>query len=184
MVASDNYTVFGIQGILKESMRDATLMGVHEALLMRYGTKIGVAHGQSGRDEIGQEQHGRDDRESVTGRIKGLRRIAERYLPTGKVWGTVFEAVAGGGTERDELVLEAVYELWRAQDEGEAAIRWGSWLMRAGKGAKATGVVVRGVRAVGEEGRGGVDRRWREERGRGVGREDGTEDEEEDEVAR
>ncbi|THH15630.1 hypothetical protein EW146_g4874 [Bondarzewia mesenterica] len=146
-----------LEELLKESMRDSCLQPVHEMLLVRYAEGMGRGHAG-----IESEGSGSDtDREKVRMRVAEVRRIAQLFLPTGRVWAGVFRSMNTGGRS-DEEVLRVVYDMWMDTDGLSATLAWGEWLLEKGKGNEAKSVVVRAGRVLGREDELLLEKRWME----------------------
>ncbi|RDB24910.1 U3 small nucleolar RNA-associated protein 6 [Hypsizygus marmoreus] len=116
------------EGLLKESMRDGSLTGVHETLLMRY---VRVMHEVPG---TGFES----DQEGDSAKwLHSIRHMASAYLTTGAVWQEVFSIFEEEGFE----VLREVYERWSGLDEKGAGLAWAQWLNKQGRGVEAAAVI-------------------------------------------
>ncbi|KAA1472793.1 hypothetical protein DENSPDRAFT_839159 [Dentipellis sp. KUC8613] len=127
-----------LERLMKESLRDAALAGVHEALLMRYGLLLAAARAED--------------------TIERVRRVAREALPTARVWAAAFGALSEASA--GEKVLEAVYEEWREKDLLEATLAWAAWLLGRGSGQAAKAAVMRARGMLGETGRAQLDGRW------------------------
>lgn len=147
-----------MQGLLKESMRDASLRGLHETLLISY---VRTAHEGRAKPDSGSTS---DQRGSSARWLHSVRHMARAYLTTGRVWQQVFRTIEaedwGSEPHGKRQVLGEVFEKWRGKDELEATLEWARWLLANGKGKEATEAVVVGGRSVGEEGRVEMARRW------------------------
>ena len=82
--------LFFMQGLLKESMRDASLRGVHETLLLSYVTALHEARRKPGLLD------GSDQGQGSGNWLDSIRHMAKGYLTTGKVWQKVFITVEEG----------------------------------------------------------------------------------------
>lgn len=152
-----------IQGLLRESMRDSSLHGVHEKLLMRY---VAVMH-----EALPNAAAGLTSDQGVTVRASWLcsiRHMNKSYLTSGKVWKTVFMAVESEEDGWGYDVLGEIYEGWRREDAVEATLAWAGWQVKKGKGKEARELVMRMRHCVGEEGRIKMEQGWIEglERGK------------------
>ncbi|KII92126.1 hypothetical protein PLICRDRAFT_103628 [Plicaturopsis crispa FD-325 SS-3] len=128
-----------LEGLLAESMRDASLAPIHESLLLRWAA---APHAES--------HH--------------VRRMAGKWHVTGRVWAEMF-AVEARADEPREDVLKQVYEHWRSIDAPEATLRWAGWLLGKGRGDEAVRVITSVVgsgASFGAKERGELERRWRE----------------------
>lgn len=146
---------FFLQRLLKESMQDVSLQGVHEALLVRY---VSVLH------EVGVEPNSGLMSDQEKGRVNWLdwiRHMAKSYLTTGRVWRQVFARVSEACEEEEkEKVLGEIFKWWRKDEGVEATIEWGRWLLVHGKGREATEIVMKGMHCFDKE---ILEVRWREE---------------------
>lgn len=91
-----------------------------------------------------------------------MQRVANSYCPGENVWAATFDVYAGAGTnpsdtdsadmERSDSIvndseagaaLQAIFALWRASasSPAAAALRWGEWLVRRGRGREAAHVI-------------------------------------------
>lgn len=89
---------------------------------------------------------------------KRLRHMQSRFLCTGKVWQKIFQMEAKGN--RDESILEQVYELWRKEDIVEATICYAEELLKIGKGKEASALIVRSKSSVGQKEQEEMETRW------------------------
>jgi len=138
--------------LLKESMQDVSLRGVHEALLVRY---VSVLH------EVGFEPNSGVMSDQEKGWLHWIRHMAKSYLTTGRVWRQVFARVSEACEEEEkEKVLGEIFELWRKDEGVEATIEWGRWLLSHGRGREATEIVMKGMSCFDKE---IIEVRWREE---------------------
>jgi U3 small nucleolar RNA-associated protein 6 len=147
-----------MQGLLKESMRDAALRVLHETLLISY---VKTAHEGRAKPDSGSTS---DQADNSASWLHLVRHMARAYLTTGKVWQQVFSIVEGEDWRSEphgkRQVLGEVFGMWRRKDELEATLEWARWLLENGKGKEATEAVVVGGRSVGSEGRVELERRW------------------------
>lgn len=120
-------------------MRDSSLASVHEALLMGYTTLVLHEDGGASDDEM----------------VNIVRHIAGTYMPTARVWKSVFEVVRENGR-----VCKEVFEKWRRTDGVEATITWAVWLLKNGKAKDAKEVVVCAGSWLDEEEKKEVESRW------------------------
>lgn len=127
-------------------MRDVSLRGVHEALLVRYVT---VLH------EVAVEPNSGVMSDHEKGWLHWIRHMAKSYLTNGRVWRQVFARVSEVCEE--EKVLGEIFKLWRKDEGVEATIEWGRWLLAHGKGREATEIVMTGIDKE------SIEERWREE---------------------
>lgn len=149
------------QELLKESMRNASLQGVHEMLLMSYVT---VMHEARANAAIGwTSDHGSDYW------LHLVHHMGRAYLTTGKVWRKVFFTLAEIEMDGKRKLLGEVFEKWRKKDGMEATVKWASWLLRNGQGKEAGEVVIGAKSRLGIE----LERRWMEELGK-VGEDGGN----------
>lgn len=141
--------------LLKESMQDVSLRGVHEALLVRY---VGVLH------EVGVEPNSglmSDQEKGCVNWLHWIRHMAKTCLTTGRVWRQVFARVSEACEEGEkEKVLGEIYELWKKDEGIEATIEWGRWLLVHGKGREATEIVMKGMHCFDKE---TIEAQWRKE---------------------
>ncbi|KAF9467295.1 U3 small nucleolar RNA-associated protein 6-domain-containing protein [Collybia nuda] len=146
------------EGLLKESMRDGRLRGLHETLLISF---VRTAHEGRGKPDSGLTS---DQAEYSARWLHSVRHMARVYLTTGRVWQQVFSTIEeedwGSESREKRQVLGEVFEKWRQKDELEATLEWARWLLSSGKGKEATEAVVVGCRSIGEEGRVELERRW------------------------
>ncbi|KAG6920097.1 hypothetical protein DXG01_010165 [Tephrocybe rancida] len=136
-----------IQELLKESMRNASLSGLHETLLIRY---VRVLHEVHGKPETGLTS----DQGTDSGRWLGsIRHMASAYLTSGAVWQKMFVVLEGErwGSDPKKAVLGAVYEEWKARDMVSATISWAKWLACNGEGVAAASLVGKSGKLVIEE---------------------------------
>jgi len=102
--------------LLTESMRDAALRDVHQALLLRLAQLIG------GLATAGE-------------RRARVAHVAKWCLPSPRVWASVFDALTttadeGAADEEGEALVREVYEYWRGTgEEEEATLAWARWLL-------------------------------------------------------
>jgi len=113
--------------LLRESMRDSSKSDVHETLLIAYAT-LHVEIDSSRRGDC-------------------VRKIGTAYLPTAKVWATMFASEASRGEAADDSLLRDVFAFWREKARVEATVAWGRWLLKNGKGKEASSLVA-GARAL------------------------------------
>ncbi|KAF5386261.1 hypothetical protein D9615_002379 [Tricholomella constricta] len=144
--------------LLKESMRNASLGGLHETLLISY---VRVMH------EVQKPETGlTSDQGSVSAKwLHSIRHMASAYLTSGAVWQKVFTTLVeeeNWGSEPDgkRQVLGEVYEKWQGKDAVEATLEWARWLLGNGKGKEGAEAVVACGRSVGEEERARLEKRW------------------------
>jgi hypothetical protein len=120
-------------------MRNSSLAGVHEALLIAYTTlELHEDGGLSDGDKVDLVRH-----------------IAGTYMPTAKVWKSVFDFSRG-----NERVCKEVFEKWRGMDGVEATVTWAEWLFKKGKAKEAKDVVVCAGSWLDEEEKKRVESRW------------------------
>ncbi|KAF7979883.1 hypothetical protein HWV62_40667 [Athelia sp. TMB] len=115
-----------LQQLLRESMRDSSRSDVHEMLLISYATL---------HVEIDSSKSG-----------DCMRKIGTAYLPTARVWASVFSSEAARGDVADDRLLRDIFDFWRKKAGLEATIAWGRWLLKNGRGKEASRLVV-GARA-------------------------------------
>ncbi|KAF8995433.1 U3 small nucleolar RNA-associated protein 6-domain-containing protein [Cyathus striatus] len=144
--------------LLKESMVDSSLSGVHEELLIGYVNSM--------HEAIKEPVSGTmSDQEAVWSArwVDGIRHMASKYLTTGRVWREVFRVTEETGNEDDEQgrILEEVYEMWRREEGVEATVEWARWLLGHGKGREGSEVVMRARSWMSETERGEVERGWK-----------------------
>jgi len=137
-------------------MREGWLRGVHERLLIRYVTVMHEAMVKSVTSDQTSELSAKW--------LTEVRRIGRRYLTTDRVWQNMFRVIGDTDTWREgkEEVLGAVYREWREKDRVEAVVEWGRWLVKHGKGGEASAMVACATRALEEDERLQVEKRWRE----------------------
>lgn len=137
-------------------MRDGSLRGVHERLLMSYVTVLHEVMGQEATSDQASKMSAKW--------LHEVRRIGRSYLTTGRVWQKLFSVIGETDTwtQGKKEVLETVYEEWREKDGVEATVGWGRWLMVHGKGGEASAVVARATRVMSEDERTDVEERWRQ----------------------
>ena len=75
-----------------------------------------------------------------------MRKIGTAYLPTARVWASVFSSEAARGDAADDRLLRDIFDFWRKKAGLEATIAWGRWLLKNGRGKEASRLVV-GARA-------------------------------------
>ncbi|GLB37280.1 putative U3 small nucleolar RNA-associated protein 6 [Lyophyllum shimeji] len=145
--------------LLKESMRNASLGGLHETLLMSYSQVIHEVQTKPGTGLTSDQ--GLDSAKW----LHSIRHMASAYLTSGAVWQKVFTLLEGeenwgSGRDGKRQVLGEVYEKWRRKDAVEATLEWARWLLGNGKGKEAAEAVVACGRSVGEDARAGLEKRW------------------------
>lgn len=91
---------------------------------------------------------------------KRIRKIADEYVATARVWAEVFSSLdVGIGTDETKLFQE-VYERWCQKDGVEATIAWARWLLMKGRGKEATEVVVSARSRLKEPEWTEIEKRW------------------------
>ncbi|KAJ8077009.1 U3 snoRNP protein [Marasmius tenuissimus] len=123
--------------LLRESMRDASLKDVHEALLMSYLSSLSVNEAAEG----GEGSRLANVPSQAENWKLAVRHMQRTCLPTGRVWQKAFMLVKQGGLGED--VLGEVYETWRRMEESDATVEWARFLLENGKAKEATDVVLR-----------------------------------------
>lgn len=135
-------------------MRDSSLSGVHELVLISYAEAIHA-------ERVEFTATGRTtDQDTIAARVQRVRHMANAYLTTAKVWQTVFALESQTGWDSDAQFLEQVYEEWRKKDGLESTVAWAEWLMKNGKGKEAKEVIVRAKAWLGGEEQAQLERRW------------------------
>lgn len=142
--------------LLKESMGYGWLRGVHERVLMSYVT---VMH-EAMVEEVTSDQASRLSAKW----LDEVRLIGRSYLTTDRVWQNMFRVIGETDAWREgkEEVLGAVYREWREKDRVSAVVEWGVWLVKHGKGGEASAMVACATRALEEDERLQVEKRWGE----------------------
>jgi len=140
-------------------MRNASLGGLHETLLMSY---VQVTHEVQRKPGTGLTS---DQSSDLAKWLHSIRHMASAYLTSGAVWQKVFTTLEGeekwgSGPDGKTQVLGEVYEKWRRKDAVEATLEWARWLLGNGKGKEAAEAVVVCGRSVGEEERAELEKRW------------------------
>ncbi|OCB88446.1 hypothetical protein A7U60_g4488 [Sanghuangporus baumii] len=114
---------------------------------------------------------------------KDVSRIASKYLPTERVWEAAFDTYSNENQDVDlpdqstsssvvdeqeerGQALRTIYDTWRLISptaHSSAALKWGNWLVRHGKGGEATRVIAnaRIVLAVNQDAVVQFDQRWK-----------------------
>ncbi|KAL5485402.1 UTP6 [Sanghuangporus weigelae] len=115
---------------------------------------------------------------------KDVSRIASKYLPTERMWEAAFDTYSSENQndvdvsdqstspsavdeqEEREQALRTIYDTWRLISptaHSSAALKWGSWLIRHGKGGEATRVIAnaRTVLAINQDAGVQFDQRWK-----------------------
>ncbi|KAF8653585.1 hypothetical protein AX16_003863 [Volvariella volvacea WC 439] len=162
--------------LLKESLRDSSLHGLHEKLLMQYVRMMHEAPANSGSGLTS------DQRVGVRTRWLGtVRHMSNYYHASGKVWQRVFELLSDEwekdkdsteGNDRykvnkaerkvEEQVMKEIHENWRKEETVEATLALAGWQIKQGKGKEATDLVVRTGGSIGQEERRRLENGWRE----------------------
>ncbi|KAL5523572.1 hypothetical protein ACEPAG_7745 [Sanghuangporus baumii] len=115
---------------------------------------------------------------------KDVSQIASKYLPTERVWEAAFDTYSSENQndvdfpdqstspsavveqEEREKALRTIYDTWRLISptaHSSAALKWGSWLIRHGKGGEATRVIAnaRTMLAINQDAAVQFDQRWK-----------------------
>lgn len=158
-------------------MRDASLRGVHEMLLMKY-VRLVMMPMQQQHDEGEHEARRPNTETGLTSDqqayvsaswVREVRHMARSYLVTARVWQMVFSDLAGNvsATEREgqetegkRQALAEVYEQWGRSAPMEATLAWAGWLLGTGKGKEASLAVVRARGMVSSSERTEMETRW------------------------
>ncbi|KAF9227279.1 hypothetical protein BS17DRAFT_878240 [Gyrodon lividus] len=114
------------EDLLNQSMRNSSTRPIHETLLLRYAS-----------DVIYSQQT------DSSARLKLVRHISSAYLPTKTVWERLFGLECARNELAEKVILNAVYEFWRAVDVVSAASAWAGWLMDHGGGNEAMKIIGR-----------------------------------------
>ncbi|KAG5646802.1 hypothetical protein DXG03_002179 [Asterophora parasitica] len=142
--------------LLRDSMRNASLNGLHEKLLMSYVRVMHEVHRKPGTGLTSDQ--GSDSAKW----LHSIRHMGSAYLATGAVWQSVFTTLVGEEwwVDGKQEVLGEVYKKWEGQDAVEATLAWAGWLLGIGKGKEGAAVVVACGRSIGEEERTALEKRW------------------------
>ncbi|KAG7446482.1 uncharacterized protein BT62DRAFT_1021837 [Guyanagaster necrorhizus] len=121
------------EGLAKESM-GMGLLAVHEMILLRYLT---VVYKDRTVPKSGQSS----DQQTKRSEWDRVRHMDDAYLTTGRIWGEVFRLEAKAGKEE---MLEEVYQVWRRKEAETASVEWAKWLLKHGRGKKASAIMLQG----------------------------------------
>ncbi|KAG7090891.1 hypothetical protein E1B28_009970 [Marasmius oreades] len=140
--------------LLRESIGDSGLQGVHEELLMSYvsllaGQEVPPATEEAADHNLGVTNDSKSHAESWK---RGIRYMQRTCFPSGRVWQQAFMRSKQGCVGED--MLRDIYECWRRGEEEDATVEWARWLLENGKGKAATDVILRSNNRA-------VEERWR-----------------------
>ena len=119
------------------------------------------------------------------GQARDISRLASKYLPTELIWEAAFDIYANETEDADDIsessssmpsptekeekeeALRTIYDTWRLispSAHGSAALKWGAWLIRHGRGTDASRVIAnaRTVLAANQDVAVKFDQRWRD----------------------
>jgi hypothetical protein len=142
------------QEVLKESIGNPSLGKVHEELLMGFASHALKTTDQDGNTFIDVDGGSCD----ATSRRETVRHVARTYLPSGKVWASMFKIEKDAG--KDSGVLQEIYERWKMINDVEARLAWATWLLGNGEGNKARELVVRSRSCLDGDERKELETRW------------------------